>query len=134
MHASLGPSQSASPGWTANSWRSRPSGIRKVRVTGNPETAHVSTSFVEAHNKTMRMHMRRFTRLTNGRSKTVANHTHMVAVYTLFYNFIRTHSKFKMTPAMQAGIASTFMRFEDVLARIDAANPLKPRGPYKKRA
>jgi len=52
----------------------------------------------------------------------------------LFYNFIRTHSKFKMTPAMQAGIADTFMTFEDVLARIDAANPPKPRGSYKKRA
>lgn len=58
----------------------------------------------------------------------------MVALYTLFYNFIRTHSKLKMTPAMQAGIASTFMSFEDVLVRIDAANPPKPRGPYKKRA
>jgi IS1 family transposase len=108
-------------------------GIRKVRITGKPDTAHVSTSFVEAHNKTMRMHMRRFTRLTNGHSKTVANHTHMVALYTLFYNFIRTHSKLKMTPAMQAGIAKTFMRFEEVLARIDAANPPKARGPYKPR-
>lgn len=67
-------------------------GIKKVRVEGNPDEAHISTSFVEAHNKTMRMHMRRFTRLTNGHSKTVANHAHMVALYTLFYNFIRTHS------------------------------------------
>jgi IS1 family transposase len=108
-------------------------GIKKVRVEGDPDERHISTSFVEAHNKTMRMHMRRFTRLTNGHSKTVANHTHMVALYTLFYNFIRTHSKLKMTPAMQAGIASTFMTFEDVLARVDAANPSKPRGPYKKR-
>jgi hypothetical protein len=58
----------------------------------------------------------------------------MVALYTLFYNFIRTHSKLKMTPAMQAGIASTFMTFEAVLARIDAANAPKKRGPYKKRA
>jgi IS1 family transposase len=110
-------------------------GIKKVRVEGNPDEKHVSTSFVEAHNKTMRMHMRRFTRLTNGHSKKVANHAHMVALYTLFYNFIRTHSKLKMTPAMQAGIASTFMSFEDVIARIDAANaPPAKRGPYKKRA
>ncbi|HVN00261.1 MAG TPA: hypothetical protein VMT68_08605, partial [Caulobacteraceae bacterium] len=57
----------------------------------------------------------------------------MVALYTLFYNFIRTHSKLKMTPAMQAGIATTFMRFEDVVARIDTANPPKARGPYKPR-
>ena len=108
-------------------------GIKKVRVEGDPDIKHVSTSYVEAHNKTMRMHMRRFTRLTNGHSKKVANHAHMVALYTLFYNFIRTHSKFKMTPAMQAGIADTFMSFDDVLARIDAANvPAKVRGPYKK--
>ncbi len=108
-------------------------GIKKVRVEGNPDIAHVSTSYVEAHNKTMRMHMRRFTRLTNGHSKKVANHTHMVALYTMFYNFIRTHSKLRMSPAMAAGIADTFLGFEDILARIDAAQTPKPRGPYKKR-
>ena len=108
-------------------------GIRKRRVEGNPDAAHVSTSYVEAHNKTMRMHMRRFTRLTNGHSKKVANHAHMVALYTMFYNFIRTHSKLRMTPAMQAGIADTFMGFEAILERIDAAQAPKPRGPYKKR-
>ena len=110
-------------------------GIKKLRVEGDPDVKHVSASFVEAHNKTMRMHMRRSTRLTNGHSKKVANHAHMVALYTLFYNFIRTHSKLKMTPAMQAGIASTFMTFDDVLARIDAANVrAKMRRPYRKRA
>lgn len=109
-------------------------GIRKRHVEGNPDMAHVSTSFVEAHNKTMRMHMRRFTRLTNGHSKKVANHAHMVALYTLFYNFIRTHSKLRMTPAMAAGIAETFLGFEDVLARIDAKQVPKARGPYKPRA
>ena len=109
-------------------------GIKKYKVEGNPDARHISTSFVEAHNKTMRMHMRRFTRLTNGHSKKVANHAHMVALYTLFYNFIRTHGKLRMTRAMQAGIASTFMTFEDVLARIEAAQTPKARGPYKKRA
>ena len=108
-------------------------GIKKVRVEGNPDIAHVSTSYVEAHNKTMRMHMRRFTRLTNGHSKKVANHAHMVALYTMFYNFIRTHSKLRMTPAMQAGIADTFMGFEAILERIDAKQTPKVRGPYKKR-
>jgi hypothetical protein len=108
---------------------------KKIRIEGDPDPAHVSTSFVEAHNKTMRMHMSRFTRLTNGHSKKVANHAHMVALYTLFYNFIRAHSKLKMTPAMQVGIATTFLNFGDVLARIDAANPpAKTRGPYRKRA
>ena len=109
-------------------------GIRKVRVEGNPDERHVSTSYVEVHNKTMRMHMRRFTRLTNGHSKKVANHAHIVALYTLFYNFIRTHGKLRMTPAMAAGIAPTFMSFDDVLKRIDEAQTPKVRGPYKKRA
>jgi IS1 family transposase len=108
-------------------------GIKKVRIEGNPDIRKVSTSYVEVHNKTMRMHMRRFTRLTNGHSKKVANHAHMVALYTLFYNFIRTHGKLRMSPAMAAGIAPSFLSFEDVLARIDAKQVGKPRGPYKKR-
>lgn len=108
-------------------------GIKKVRIEGNPDEKHVSTLFVEVHNKTMRMHMRRFTRLTNGHSKKVANHAHMVALYTMFYNFIRTHSKLRMSPAMAAGIATTFLGFEDIITRIDAAQAPKVRGPYKKR-
>jgi IS1 family transposase len=109
-------------------------GIKKVRIEGNPDERHVSTSFVEVHNKTMRMHMRRFTRLTNGHSKKVANHAHMVALYTMFYNFIRTHGKLRMTPAMASGIADTFMGFDAIIDRIDAKQAPKPRGPYKKRA
>ncbi|HEX4736764.1 MAG TPA: IS1 family transposase [Allosphingosinicella sp.] len=109
-------------------------GIKKVRIEGNPDISKVSTSYVEVHNKTMRMHMRRFTRLTNGHSKKVANHAHMVALYTVFYNFIRTHGKLRMSPAMAAGIADTFLSFEDVLARVDAKQAPKVRGPYKPRA
>ena len=71
--------------------------------------------------------------LTNGHSKKVANHAHMVALYTMFYNFIRTHSKLRMSPAMAAGIADTFMGFEAILERIDAAQIPKPRGPYRKK-
>jgi IS1 family transposase len=108
-------------------------GIKKIRVEGNPDIEHVSTSYVEVHNKTMRMHMRRFTRLTNGHSKKLANHAHMVALYTMFYNFIRTHGKLRMSPAMAAGIATTFLGFEDIIARIDAAQAPKARGPYKPR-
>jgi IS1 family transposase len=108
-------------------------GIKKVAVEGNPDMKAANMSFVEVHNKTMRMHMRRFTRLTNGHSKKVANHAHMVALYTLFYNFIRTHGKLRMTPAMAAGIAPTFLGFEDVIARIDAAQVPAKRGPYRKR-
>jgi len=108
--------------------------IKKAVVEGDPDVRRISTSFVEAHNKTMRMHMRRFTRLTNGHSKKVANHAAMVALYTVFYNFIRTHGKLRMTPAMAAGIAPTFLTFEDVLARVDAIQAPKARGPYEKRA
>ena len=108
-------------------------GARKERIEGNPDIAHVSTSHVERSNLSMRMHMRRFTRLTNAHSKKLANHVHMIALYTVFYNFIRSHKSLKMTPAMAAGIAPSFLGFEDVLARIDAkAVPAKP-GPYKKR-
>ncbi len=82
----------------------------------------------------MRMHMRRFTRLTNGHSKKVANHAHMVALYTLFYNFIRTHGKLRMSPAMHAGLVPSFLGFEDVLARVDAKQVPKARGPYKPRS
>ena len=109
-------------------------GIKKIKIEGKPDRDRISTSYVEAHNKTMRMHMRRFTRLTNGHSKKVANHAHMVAIYTMFYNFIRTHSKLRMTPAMAAGIATSFMSFEDVIAKIDSNQAPKPRGPYKKKA
>lgn len=108
-------------------------GIKKIKVTGNPNKNRVSTSYVEVHNKTMRMHMRRFTRLTNGHSKKVANHAHMVALYTMFYNFIRTHGTLRVSPAMAAGIAATFMSFEDIIARIDTMQMPKPRGQYKKR-
>ncbi|MGZ9201793.1 MAG: IS1 family transposase [Caulobacteraceae bacterium] len=109
-------------------------GIKKVRVEGDPDIAHVSTSYVEVHNKTMRMHMRRFTRLTNGHSKKVANHANMVALYTFFYNFIRTHGKLRTSPAMAAGLATTHLSFDDVLVRIDATQAPKARGSYKKRA
>lgn len=107
-------------------------GIKKVRIEGDPDIKHVSTSFVEVHNKTMRMHMRRFTRLTNGHSKKVANHAHMVALYTMFYNFIRAHEKLRMTPAMAAGIAEAFLGFDAIISRIDAKQVPKLRGPYKK--
>ena len=72
--------------------------------------------------------------MRNVQAKKAENHAHMVALYTLFYNFIRTHGKLRMTPAMAAGIAPTFLGFEDVIARIDAAQVPAKRGPYRKRA
>ena len=108
-------------------------GIRKSRVEGNPDPAHVSTSYVERSNLTMRMSMRRFTRLTNGFSKKVQAHIHMVALYTVFYNLIRMHKSLRMSPAMAAGIVDRLWSFEDVIARIDADAKPAQRGPYKKR-
>ncbi len=109
-------------------------GIRKRRVEGNPDIDHVSTSYVERQNLTMRMSMRRFTRLTNGFSKKLENHIHALALYFVHYNFCRIHKSLKTSPAMAAGIADTLWSLDDVIAKIDemAPEPAK-RGPYKKK-
>ena len=78
-------------------------GIKKVPVEGSPDPKHVSTSYVERQNLTMRMHMRRFTRLTNALSKKFESHAHMVALYAVWYNFVRQHKTLRMSPAMAAG-------------------------------
>ena len=109
-------------------------GIKKIRREGNPDIAHVSTSYVERQNLTMRMSMRRFTRLTNGFSKKLENHVHALSLYFVFYNFCRIHKTLRVTPAMAAGVTDRLWSLEDVLARIDAdAAPAKPRGPYRKK-
>lgn len=109
-------------------------GAKKVRVEGNPDIAHVSTSYVERQNLTMRMSMRRFTRLTNAFSKKIDIHIHALALYFVFYNFTRIHKMLRMSPAMAAGITDRLWSLEDVVAKIDelAPTPAK-RGPYKKR-
>ena len=110
-------------------------GAKKNRVVGNPDRAHVSTSHIERSNLTLRMHNRRFTRLTNAFSKKVENHGHMVALYTVWYNFVRMHKTLRMSPAMAAGIEGKLWDMTDVVALIDAREaPAKPRGPYKARA
>ena len=108
-------------------------GIRKHRVQGSPDPAHVSTSYVERQNLTMRMHMRRFTRLTNAFSKKFESHAHMVAIYTVWYNFLRIHKSLRVTPAMSANISKTVMSWEDIVGMMDAAEQPRKRGPYKKR-
>ncbi len=109
-------------------------GIKKIRREGNPDIAHVSTSYVERQNLTMRMSMRRFTRLTNGFSKKLENHVHALALYFVFYNFTRIHKTLRMSPAMAAGITDRLWSLEDVIARIDADAPAPAkRGPYRKR-
>ncbi len=107
-------------------------GARKERIEGNPDMAHVSTSYAERQNLTMRMSMRRFTRLTNAFSKKFDNHAHMVALYAVHYNFLRIHKTLRVTPAMAAGLSQTVMTWTDILEAMDAGTPAKKRGPYKK--
>ena len=95
-------------------------GTVKERMMGNPDPKHMSTSHVERQNLTMRMSMRRFTRLTNAFSKNLEPHIHMVSLYTVWYNFVRMQKTLKYSPAMAAGISKTLWSMEDVVALIDA--------------
>jgi IS1 family transposase len=95
-------------------------GTRTENITGNPDPKHVSTPYAERANLTMRMAMRRFARLTNAFSKKLENHAHMVALYALWYNFVRIHKTLRTSPAMAAGIESRLWSMEDVFALIDA--------------
>ena len=105
--------------------------ISKYRVEGNPDPAHVSTSFVERHNLTMRMSMRRFIRSANGQSKTRRNHRRMVSLYLMYYNFCRIHQTIGVTPAMEAKVTDTLWEVSDIVGLIDAAETAPgPRGPY----
>jgi hypothetical protein len=90
-------------------------------LQGSPDPKHVSTSFAERHNLNMRMQMRRFTRLTTGYSKKIENHIHMVALYTVWYNWIRTHKAHRVTPAMAAGLTDKLMDMTEVARLIDDA-------------
>jgi IS1 family transposase len=90
-------------------------------ITGDPDPRHISTSYVERQNLTMRMSMRRFTRLTNAFSKKLANHVHMVAIYTVWYNWTRLHKTLRTTPAMAAGLTERVWDMAEIVALIDAA-------------
>ena len=90
-------------------------------VTGDPDPKHISTSSVERQNLTMRMSMRRFTRLTNGFSKKIRNHVHMVALYTVWYNWVRIHKTLRVTPAMQAGLTDHLLDMTTIVELIDQA-------------
>jgi IS1 family transposase len=110
-------------------------GAWKEPITGNPDRKHVSTSYIERANLTMRMAMRRFTRLTNAFSKKFGNRRHMVALYATWYNFIKQHKTLKgITLAMAAGVSDKLWSMENVVALIDAraAKPVRP-ATYRKR-
>lgn len=102
----------------------------KKRINGDPDDAHVSTSYVERQNLTMRMSCRRFTRLTNAFSKKVENHAHAVALHFMYYNFGRIHKTLRVTPAMEAGVSKHVWSLAEIAALVP--EPVaKKRGPYK---
>ena len=109
-------------------------GAHKMPKVGDPDPDKISTSHVERANLTMRMGMRRFTRLTNAHSKKYANHVYALALFFMHYNFVRQHKAHKLSPAMAAGLSDRLWSMEDIAERIDVrTNAPKPRGPYKKR-
>ena len=89
-------------------------GAAKQPITGRPDQAHISTSYVERQNLTMRMRMRRFTRLTNAFSKKLENHKAAVAFYFMWYNFARIHQTLRVTPAMEAGVSDHVWSAEEI--------------------
>jgi len=103
-------------------------------VIGSPDYEHVSTSYVERQNLTMRMSMRRFTRLTNAHSKKLENHAAAIALYFAYYNFCRIHSTHRLTPAWEAGVADHIWSIEELASLVESSyHPAAKRGPYKKR-
>ena len=89
-------------------------------VSGDPDPRHVSTSFVERQNLSMRMGIRRFTRLTNGVSKKIENHAAAVSLWFMYYNFCRIHKTLRVTPAMAAGVTDRLWSFADIVAVLEA--------------
>ncbi len=108
-------------------------GCERIGITGQPDPKHVSTSYVERHNLTLRMGMRRYTRLTNAHSKKLRNHTAALGLFLCFYNFCRIHQTLRVTPCMAAGVTKTVWSITDLVGLLPAPVAAK-RGPYKKRA
>lgn len=94
-------------------------GAEKHPKIGNPDRKHISTSFAERQNLSMRMGMRRFTRLTNAFSKKVENHAHAISIYFMHYNFVRIHQTLRVTPAMAAGVTDKLWSLEDIVKVVD---------------
>lgn len=94
-------------------------GTKKENVMGNPKREDISTSYVERQNLTMRMNMRRFTRLTNAFSKKIENHAHAIALHFMYYNFVRIHKTLRVTPAMELGLTKKLWSLEDLAGLIE---------------
>jgi hypothetical protein len=92
---------------------------KKIWVSGDPDEKHVSTSCAERQNLTMRMHMRRFTQLTNAFSKMIENHCHAIALHFVYCNFVRQHKTLRVIPAMAAGLTKMFMSVEEIVKLTD---------------
>jgi IS1 family transposase len=101
---------------------SRIIGVRSEIIRGEPDPKHISTSFVERQNLTMRMSMRRFTRLTNAFSKKLENHAAAVALHYMHYNFGRIHKTLRVTPAMAAGLSNRVWSLEEIVGLLDSAD------------
>jgi len=108
-------------------------GCERKNVTGSPDPKHISTSFVERQNLTMRMHMRRFTRLTNGFSKKLENHIAAVSLHFMYYNFVKIHSTIRMTPAMAAGVTDHLWDMGDVVKLFDEDRAAKTKAERDER-
>jgi hypothetical protein len=100
-------------------------GAKKAAITGDPDMRHLSTSYVERQNLTMRMHMRRFTRLSNAFSKKVENHAHAVALHFMYYNFCKVHHSLRVTPAMEAGISNHVWGLDELIALLSGSDSSK---------
>ena len=102
-------------------------GAEKVEIMGHPKGQHISTSFIERSNVTLRMQNRRFTRLTSAFSKKLANHAHMVALYTCWYDFVKMHKTVGMTPAMAANVTDRLWNMTDLVVLVDKYDDAQPR-------
>jgi IS1 family transposase len=100
-------------------------GCERKEISGKPDPKHISTSYVERQNLTMRMHMRRFTRLTNAFSKKLENHVAAISLHFMYYNFVRIHQTLRVTPAMAAGVSDRVWEISDVVSLLDSSRSEK---------
>ena len=94
-------------------------GVRVEPITGDPNPDYISTSHVERANLTIRMSLRRYTRLTNGHSKKIENHCHALAIFFVYYNYVRVHQALRVTPAMESGLTDHVWSIEEMLALME---------------